>query len=628
MTRLNYGFHFEPSGKGGAQGAISAAEQFFEGSRAEESLVRETGQNSIDARSGQDAVTIVFELAYMRTEDVPGIEGLRQHIAAVEEQTRGAQGHDSMLQAHHTAHESEVPVLRVGDYGTKGLGGTESVNDSKSALSALTRGAGISSDDGARGGSFGIGSAVGPMASDMNTVLYTSLPIDQSEVVFAGYSCLATHRDSQGVWRNGDGFFTELDHDDFRYLRNPGPIGPFAARLEPGTDLFILGYRKADSDPDLDHIKVAAMRNFLLAIDRGELIVIGKTPSGTWQLDRESLPEHVFEDSEAEAFYRAIKDPNPIVGTIKDLGQVTLYVNVDDSLEKSLHTMSVRKPLMKIHTFRHTSIPVKYAAVLECLDDEGNRLLRRLEPPQHHKWDPGRAQGGKKLLTDLGSFVRNGLKSRVKEQIGEQVKVIGLSKYLPDELFEDRSVTEANSGGRPIPGAPTGQESSRVSGRDEQERSLPAGPRKAVRVNVRTSASGDGHLETEKGKDSGGTGKRNDKGGGLSGTGGPGDGTSRISGEAIRFRSWSDAVTGDVCLALTATEDVRGDIELVALGPGGSVEEDYELPIVSAAVTTGVVSAPVKHDGNILFQLDLKADVTSQVRLRLSSKHRYRLGIK
>lgn len=628
MTRLNYGFHFEPSGKGGAQGAISAAEQFFEGSRAEESLVRETGQNSIDARSGQGAVTIVFELSHMQTEDVPGIEGLRRHIAEVEEQTRGAQGHASMLQAHHTAHEPKVPVLRIGDYGTKGLGGTESVNDSKSALSALTRGAGISSDDGARGGSFGIGSAVGPMASDMNTVLYTSLPLGQAEVVFAGYSCLATHRDAEGVWRNGDGFFTDLDHDDFRYLRNPGPIGPFEARTEPGTDLFILGYRKADTDPDLHHIKVAAMRNFLLAIERGELIVIGKTPSGTWQLDSESLLEHVFEDSEAAAFYRAIKDPNPIAGTIKDLGQVTLYVNVDDSLDKSLHTISVRKPLMKIHTFRHTSIPVKYAAVLECLDDEGNKQLRRLEPPQHHKWDPGRAPGGKKLLADLSSFVRNGLKSRVKEQIGEQVKVSGLSKYLPDELFEDRSVAEAASGGRSMSGAPTAQESSTVSGREDPEQPLPAGPRKAVRVNVRTSASGDGDSQIEKGKDTGGTGKRNGKGGALTGTGREGDGTSRIRGGAIRFRSWSDAATGDVCLALTASEDVCGDIELVAVGPGGSIEEDYELPIVSASITTGGVSVPVKHDGNVIFQLELKADVTSQVRLQLSSNHRYRLGIK
>ncbi|WP_372698243.1 hypothetical protein [Arthrobacter sp. JSM 101049] len=627
MTDQNFGFYFEAAGKAATQGAISPAAQFFEGSRAETSLVRETGQNSIDAGAG--AVKIVFELADMPTDDIPGIAGLRTHLAQVEEQTRGSQGHDNMELANETSLRTSIPVLRISDYGTKGLAGTESINDPKSPLSALTRGAGISADDGSRGGSFGIGSAVGPMASDMSTVLYTSLPLGGNEVVFAGYSCLASHRDTEGIWRVGDGFFTDRAHaEDFRYLRDPEPIGPFPKRTDAGTDLYILGYRKAEEDPTLQHIKVAFMRNFLMAIHRGELVVEGKTPIGTWRLDAEKLKTHVAEDQETAAFYRAITDPNPILGTHDMLGQISLYINVDDSLSKSLHTIAVRKPLMKIDTFKHTSIPVKYAAVLECSDEKGNTLLRKLEPPQHHKWDAGRSPGGGKIISDLKTFVRNGLKSRVKEQIGEQVHVKGLSKYLPDELFEERTLTEAAPAGTPGTGSGTTRESSTVQGRAGEDMSASASGRKAVSVRVKTSAGGEGSSPAEKGKDAGGGKKRNNKGGNIAGGGTEGDGTGRISAGDIRFRSWSDATTGDVCLALTSPEDISGDVQLLALGPGGSVEEDYELPIDNASIITAGVTTPLKHKGNILAQLELKAGTTSQVRLKLSSNHRYRLGIK
>lgn len=629
MTSGNYGFHFEPAGRSGTQGAISPAEQFFEGSMAEESLMRETGQNSIDAKSGSEPVTIVFELAQMPTDAVPGIEGLREHIAAVEEQTRAAQGHDSMLLAHETVQQESMAVLRVGDYGTKGLSGSESINDPRSPLSALTRGAGISADDGTRGGSFGIGSAVGPMASAINTVLYTSLPLECSEVVFAGYSCLATHRDAAGVWRTGEGFFTDLNHDDFRYLRNPPPIGPFDTRKQPGTDLFVLGYRKADADPDLQHIKVAAMKNFLLAIDRGELIVIGKSSETKWRLDAETLADHVKEDPETAAFYRAIKDPNPIVGCLPTLGEVTLRIDVDDTLKKTLHTVAVRRPLMKVHTFRHTSIPVKYAAVLECSDPAANTLLRQLEPPQHHKWDPGRAPGGKKLLVGLSTFVRDGLKSRVQEQIGDQVQVEGLSKYLPDELFEDRSLGNAGPAGRPTNGGGTESESSTVRGREQGDQAALGGGRRAVPIKVRVPAGSEGEQATEKGKDTGGTGTRGSKGGAMPGTGGQGEGTtSRIGAGDIRFRSWSDAASGDLCIALTPSEDISGDLELVALGPGGSAEEGYLLPMKSASATTYGVTTGLNHEGNVLTGLELSGGVTTQIRLQLSTNHRYRLGIK
>ncbi len=628
MTQNGFGFYFEAAGRGATSGAISPAEQFFEGSHAEESLVRETGQNSLDARAGDAPVVMVFELASVPIDSIPGMSGLRGHIAASAVATEGAQGHARMLRALETARSDEVMVLRISDYGTKGLGGSESINDPQSPLSALTRGAGISADDGARGGSFGIGSAVGPMSSDLCTVLYTSLPKGSPDVVFAGYSRLASHRDSSGAWRVGDGFHTDLsERDDFRYLRNPAAIGPFGVRTEHGTDIYILGYRKAAVDADLAHVRVAFLNNFLPAIHRGHLVVKGVSGGSEWVLDAETLPLHVEESAEATAFYRALLDPEPTEVESPRFGRISLRVHVDEALDRTLHTITVRKPLMKIDTFRHTSIQIKYAAILECSDDKGNTLLRELEPPQHHRWDPERAPGGRAALKELKDFVRDALKKRVKDQMGDHVEVKGLARYLPAPVMDEVG-EPAGTGGVPRDGEGSEQEAATVQGAAGSLRPEFNPGRRSVRLGVRTPAGPEGDDVAEKGKDRGGKGTRKDQGGNIPGTGGQGGGTGRISAGDVRFRSWTDASTGELCLALTAADELNSDLELVALGPGGSSEDGYTLPISAAKVADHGGTTALTHAGNVIKDLHLPRGATTLVRLTLSSDHRYRLGVK
>lgn len=626
---MSFGFYFERAGLGGSQGAIAPAEQFFEGSHAETSLARETAQNSIDARADSAApVVMTFELAMVASDEIPGIGGLRQHLVWVEEATRGTQGHERMKQALETANASQVHVLRIGDTGTKGLAGSESGNDPKSPLSALTRGAGISTDDGSRGGSFGIGSAVGPMSSSMCTVLYASKRPDDPQVVFAGHSRLASHRDAAGAWRMGDGFYTDLnDLDDFRYQRDPAPLGPFARRTDAGTDIFVLGYRKAESDPSLQHIKDALVMNFMLAIHRRHLVAQAVDGDRiTWRLDASALEGEARRTSEATAFYRAITDPRPIVRTSRRFGELRLYVHVDDSLDRTLHTITIRKPLMKIDTFKHTSIPAKYAAVLECSDERGNTLLRKMEPPQHDRWDPARADDGANALKELKTFVRDGLKDRVKQQIGEQVEIKGLARYLPSASF----TVPDRAPGRPLvpsAGENPSQEASTVHGAPDEPKAVSVPRRKTVPVKLSEPAASGGPDDVEKGKDRGGDGNRGDSPGKLHGDGRAGTGRSRIRAGDIRFRSWSEDVSGDICLALTAGEDVHGDLELVALGPGGA-EEKYILPVTSATVTVDGMTSPVTWNDNVLVGLDLPAGLTARVRLSVPPGHRYRLGVR
>jgi hypothetical protein len=633
MKNNEYGFYFEKLGLSGEEGPIDPSQQYFEGSHADHAVVRETGQNTLDNR-GKDAegpIRMEFELATMYTKDIPGIEALRLHLDAVADQTKNQQGHDRMVKAAALAKEETISVLRVSDYGTTGLTGSEALASSGSPISRLTRGKGGSSDD-ERGGSFGIGSAVGPMASELCTVIYTSMPEDACESVMAGYTRLATHA-IDGLSYRAEGYFTRLDRlDDFEYQRPALKIGPFSERSEPGTDTYILGYRLAETDPKLENIRDAVIDNFMAAIAGRHFVVEGFGQGNPWILDADSLGGFTKNRPEAHAFYQALQDPNPTEKDLGKAGKVKLYINVDDRLGRKLHTITMRTPLMKIDTFKHNSISAKYAAILVCDSAEGNKYLRQLEPPQHHKWDAARDPiNGANVIRDLKAFVRESLRKRISTEIGDEVEIVGLSRFLPTETAEI-----ATTGDAAIPTSDPGAtgtetESSTVTGGPTSKKPTPVSPGKKVRVKVRHEGASGGKEEAERGKHRGGSKKRQLKETGLPGTGADGDGRSRINGGDLSFRSWSAQSdhrdSSVMALAITANLDETGDLELVALGPGGDPEQGYKLPISRAVLHLSGKSTNIEFSGNTLKNLVLKGGQMTRIDVYMPAGERYRLGV-
>lgn len=632
MNIDGYGFHFEEQGRSGEEGPIDPSQQYFEGSHASDAVVRETGQNTLDnpGTDCQGPIRMEFELASMLTDDIPGIEQLRGHLDAVASQTRGQQGNERMVRAAQLAREREIQVLRISDYNTTGLTGSESLSSRDSPLSRLTRGKGGSSDD-ERGGSFGIGSAVGPMASQLSTVLYTSLPEDGKESVLAGYTRLATH-ELEGVSFRAEGYLTLLEADDFAYLRPAPSIGPFSKRDEVGTDMYILGYRMAEQDPRLERVREALVDNFMAAIDRGNLVVEGKADGIKWKLDADTLEDYSKNRPESHAFYLALKDSNPAEKDLPYVGKVRLYVNIDDRLEKKLHTITMRKPLMKIDTFRHNSISAKYAAVLMCEEQKGNVYLRKLEPPQHHLWDAARdPDHGAAVVRSLKEFVRDALRERVSRELGDLVEIDGLARFLPtDSILEGKSGDPASPTSNPSSRGST-EESSSVTGDPSSSEPQVRKPSKKVQVKVRKPAVSDdsGDEEGEKGRDRGGNNNRQREGGAFSSSSSDGDGTSRIRGRELRFRSWSAissaADTAVIAVAVTANNDESGDLELVALGPGGEPESGFELGITRAVLYGPSGKEDISVSGNRLKNITLRQGQTTRIDIHIPAGERYRL---
>lgn len=633
MTSDHYGFYFESQGLAGAQGPNDPSGEYFSSSEIADSLSREVIQNSLDARAkdGQP-VRVVFELRSVRTDEVPGISRLRSAISSTVEATDGLQGAHYMVNAAAAANKPAIKVLRIGDYGTVGLRGSESVATPQSALSTLTRSTGASAGDGQRGGSFGIGSAVGPFASNMRTVAYVTIPAGDQRAVFAATAKLASHKDEHGEWRQGTGYFTDLRvTDDFNYLRDLACIPGFEPRTQVGTDVYILDYRDAEEDSELNRIRRATLTNFYAAIHRGALVVEAITDSGGWVLDVTTLRSAIESDDvlveSLLPFYRALADGQLVEQVLTEVGPVELRVWVDPQMSRKYGTHLMRSPLMTVQTVA-SPFSIPFAAVFICSNEKGNEILRETEPPTHDRWTERGPRSNRKAVWELRAFIKEELRRILPEQVGARASIAGLAALLPqiksaehaESVAEDRTST-GNSGT---------DESPVLLGRSQNERAAPR-VMDATTVEVRREgmASPDGAEDGESGR------KRGDKPNppikpkprpGPYTPSEPGPGRSRIRSRDVRFRSYADSLSGTSVIVLTAPIDLFGDLELAALGGGD--REVYGAEIVNVVAETPAGLSPLAVSKSTIENLELEKGVPLRLHVVFAKGSRYRLGVK
>ena len=625
MTDKDFGFYFETAGRSAVQGATSSEEEHFKDFDIAESLVREMGQNSLDARAPENdgPVRMVFELRNLKTGEIPDYENLIHHVVAANESTKHIDAANTRLKVStEYADWTQLPALRISDYGTTGLTGAEDDPTHSAPIVALTRARGVSAGKVGKGGSFGVGASTGALSSAIRTVLWTSYPNDGREPVFAGQSQLATH-DLDGVLYGPDGFYINRNNESFEYLRGSDPLGPFPARDEFGTDTYILGYLDAADDPNLEKIKSAFVANFFVAIHRGLLVVEGITDEAHWVLDSEGLREEIRSYEKVLPFYKALLR-EPYSEYIEGLGRLSLYVEMDDQLPKKLHTMVMRKPLMKVETLRHDTIRAKYAAVFIAEDEPINTLLREVEPPAHNKWVPSRAKHGNKTVTKVKSFIRTGLRSYVQDTSGEEIPVEDMTRLLPSGL--DEPSTKTGDQGVPKSRKDSSEETSMVHGARSKPQVHVAEKSKPQKTTRDKGTSGGDQASLEGSR--GGEGKARNHGGTSKGSGQKGDGESLIADATVSMRSWNDPNSGEIVMLVKSDRAAAGDLVLTAVSEGGEVDEDYRIPIERGVATTATGSKELEHKGNIIRGVVIDADsLKTKLRISLKDARRLRLDI-
>ena len=169
-------------------------------------FIRESVQNSLDARAGTDPVTVRFTIS--GPEGAVGEErarryltGLRPHFEAVvrAETAKGKTDPERRreLKRRKALLDSPLPFLAVEDFGTTGLQGDIRANDIRADGNdfwGFFRSIGISPKGADAGGSWGLGKWVFPDSSKLNAFLGITRRVGEERCLLMGQAMLKLHR--------------------------------------------------------------------------------------------------------------------------------------------------------------------------------------------------------------------------------------------------------------------------------------------------------------------------------------------------------------------------------------------------------------------------------------------------
>jgi uncharacterized membrane protein YgcG len=525
-------------------------------------LARELIQNSLDARlDSNKPVHVKFEMLELETSKIPDFATLTATFARCAEYWQHSEKARKFFgQAETMARRPKIRALRARDFNTTGVIGGD-LERSKNWYN-LVRSAGSSSKGAGEGGSFGLGKNAPFAASLLRTVLYSTFNTD-GEHIFQGVSTLASHFLPDGAIGQPTGF---LGGDSGESVRSRNEIPKVFLREEQGLDVTALGF---PSDGNWqDGLVYSVLDNFWPAIDFGDLEVT----VGTQKIDRINLRELLDahsgdEDFTADLFYRAFKNPtNPFRVKLGGLKDVSLYLYTTDA-DLPKRVAMVRKTGMVIFRKQFRSI-LPFCGVFLCRNEQGNILLRDMEPPRHDTWDPDHPDKGanKKIEREYVDFIRQCIKKLLPLDDAKVIAVPGLNRFLPDddESYEepfdngDGKISEETPNRRPLPEKIEGK------GIDPQRRSMQPD-------RLKTEDEDDDETESENGEGTGrgegvgGGGGAGAGGGGGGRGGGGGGGTSGGRGGSqpkpaipVRYRTFSINPEAGV-YAVTAAPQIEAE---------------------------------------------------------------------
>jgi hypothetical protein len=563
-------------------------------------LAREMIQNSLDARLDHGKpVHVKFELLSLDRARIPGMDYLQETFRRCAEYWRHHEKvYGFFTRAMELAAQSRLSALKVGDYNTTGVPGTDA--DRENNWYHLIRCAGSSSKWGGEGGSFGIGKNAPFAASRLRTVFYSTLTADG--YAFQGVSMLVSHKLPDGATAQPTGF---LGGDRGESIRNLDHIPPEFRRTERGLDIIALEYPASGTWKN-DLIQ-SVLDNFWPAIDFGDLVVT----VGDKTIDRSNLPRLLSEfsgqeDFTAHLFYNAYKTPtwrfDEHLPTIKEC---SLFLLAGEDLPKKV--AMVRKTGMVIYQRGYLRSLLPFCGVFLCRNDDGNRVLREMEPPRHDKWDPDHPErnANKKVEAEYMGFIRECIRKLVPVDDSKVISIPDLNRFLPDD---DETSEESFDAGD----SQSKTETPDRSPLPEVIRGRKIDPRQQ-RMQPDKSTAEDQKEETETGEGEGtgggpGTKENESDGGSGGGGGGVGDGNAG-KGEGgkggayskpalpVRYRTFAkDIERGAYSVLVSLEVSGRKEVNLAVFTVGDDLKTPAE--IMSAKAEDGA-DIPVAGQGMI-----------------------------
>lgn len=593
-----------PELRGGpVQGLNDAGVENFQGS-IDDYLARECGQNTGDAlASGVTTARLEFDRVAIPAQDIPAIDGIRRTLAACLAKWNGKPKERVFFEeAVRLANLPTIDVLRISDFGTTGLSGTDAEETGR--WFALVKSQGVSNKEDTAAGSFGIGKSSPFAASHFRTVFYGTR-LEDGSTAFQGVCRLVTHRNEDGKLTQGTGYVGQFDPvggDDgepiFRAERSEHRIPGLFNRSKAGTDIWVVGYRSGDDWGT--NLTRSILSNFWPAIFGGGI----EFRVGDLLITRDNcldlISEHQNDPGFDAHFYAQAILNQPIRKHLTYAGSCELYLTTAIA-ELPRRICMARRSGMRIYDYAPKACRVPFAGLFICKDPDGNRLLRNLEPPKHDTWDPNRSEDGigKRALDEIKLWIREEVKKLNPLHSGSSFNEAELAKYLPD----NPSDTEEDGSG----------DESTTPDRETLESRPAKEPPRVTAVSAPPQARNAEEPGDEGGPQGEGSGT-NEPGGSGSGQGGS-EGTHNSNAMPLKIRAYQRGRSSDYEVVVRPDADVLGKIEFLACGEDGR----HEPIAVLSARTDGEPGSDIPATGSCIGPISLRAGTPQKISLKLTT---------
>ena len=393
------------------------------------SIAREVIQNSLDARDDSEKpVKVLFEAVSLEKGGAL-LKGL-EHVFHRDLEALWSQ--DKVVTFLETGREllqqEKIPCLKISDYNTTGI----TIGKLKKLF------AGDTDDDVESGGSFGIGNYAAFSRSQLKSIIYETITDDPSGglmKILTGRSFLVGHY-NEGQLKRGEGYY--YDNKNIDETKSIQFIEETIEREEKGTTLWILGFNE-----DLgwkDKIVSSILTNYfhaiyanLLNISIENLIEINSS-----NLD-ELFNSQILRDPgdtdlyNAFSFYSALVEGDIIEFDIEIFGKFRIYILHNDDFKNKCAYIR-RGMLIKPRAIR--GVDKNFAAVVECMSLDGNKILRDMEPPQHDDFYTDRIEDIKERRSIKKAY--GALNTRIREEIIKSTEIsTGLTDTWTLDILND-----------------------------------------------------------------------------------------------------------------------------------------------------------------------------------------------
>jgi len=607
------------------------------------SLGREGTQNTTDAAKKGVPAIIKVRRINIATSEIPNVSELRAAMKACENASsaEGEKAKQFFDNAVTILSKPKISVLQFSDINTLGVAGP---CENGSPYFALMKASGQSKKQtGTASGSFGIGKFAPFTVSGLRTTFITTVWQDATgelQHYVQGKSILMSHRAKSKTYR-GTGFWGEKKNclpivgklDTLPNWLKRDTSGPKST----GTTLHILGFA-----PPKDWQKILAgsiAESFFAAISRGHLQVeIEEGP----MLDEGNIAA-IFQDaSVADAiqdqkdepetfknsahFLNALKSNESKVEETENagLGHCRLHILVGENLPKRVaflrNGMLITSELERLRRFGDFK---EFAAVLECLSEKGNALLRAMEPPAHDAFEPSRLLNvdqqrvGRIALREIAEWVRDMLKRHAQDPVSEVTEIDELAEFFGDDE------TNASSNAR------DGDENPRGS---IKIRARPLPPRKPSIANENNGSGvagdgdgtgdgggGEGDGEGDEGGSDHGA-KENDSDGGDRGNSGGGGGGKSAPSPTLPLRNVRAIVISPNQRRISFTPETTGQIRIELEDSGADTNRLLRVTKASQGeLTEGRVKVTCVAGLRIAIDVDIDRSFDGTIRMKANA---------